>query len=308
MQLQGMLEIRRYIKETAPLIHCITNPISIHDCANIILAAGGRPIMAEHPAEVREITAVSSALMLNLGNITDARMESMKASLTEANQRHIPVLLDLVGVTCSSLRRDYAKQLLENGVFSVIKGNISEILAVAELPFHGTGIDAGVQDALSDANDDWYCRTARTLAFHLGCTVMATGKQDLIADSQDVFLVSNGNASLSGITGTGCMVGALTAAYLPGNSRKSVVRENRESKDIKMAGSQDNGSSRNTGNPAGTGTTAALLAAATMGIAGEHASGISRGPGSFQVNLLDEIYALGEDQLLSEARIRQHAF
>ena len=190
----------------------------------------------------------------------------------------------------------------------MIKGNISEILAVAELPFHGTGIDAGVQDALSDANEDWYCRTARTLAFHLGCTVMATGKQDLIADSQDVFLVSNGNASLSGITGTGCMVGALTAAYLPGNSRKSVVRENRESKDIKMAGSQDNGSSRNTGNPAGTGTTAALLAAATMGIAGEHASGISRGPGSFQVNLLDEIYALGEDQLLSEARIRQHAF
>ena len=74
----SIAEIRKYTKEAAPLIHCITNPISIHDCANIILAAGARPIMAEHPAEVAEITAVASALMLNLGNITDARIESIQ--------------------------------------------------------------------------------------------------------------------------------------------------------------------------------------------------------------------------------------
>ncbi len=134
----SIAEIRKYTKEAAPLIHCITNPISIHDCANIILAAGARPIMAEHPAEVAEITAVASALMLNLGNITDARIESIQRALKEANRRKIPVLLDLVGVTCSSLRREFARKLLTDGRFAVIKGNISEILAAADLPFHGT--------------------------------------------------------------------------------------------------------------------------------------------------------------------------
>ena len=114
----SIAEIRKYTKEAAPLIHCITNPISIHDCANIILAAGARPIMAEHPAEVAEITAVASALMLNLGNITDARIESIQRALKEANRRTIPVLLDLVGVTCSSLRREFARKLLADGRFA----------------------------------------------------------------------------------------------------------------------------------------------------------------------------------------------
>lgn len=140
MQLmKRMQEMRNYIRETQPLIHCITNPISIHDCANVILATGARPIMAEHPKEVEEITAVSSALMLNLGNITDVRMESMRLALAQANRDKIPVILDLVGVTCSHLRRRFAESLLEEGQFAVIKGNISEILAVASLPFHGTG-------------------------------------------------------------------------------------------------------------------------------------------------------------------------
>ena len=209
----SIAEIRKYTKEAAPLIHCITNPISIHDCANIILAAGARPIMAEHPAEVAEITAVASALMLNLGNITDASIESIQRALKEANRRKIPVLLDLVGVTCSSLRREFARKLLTDGRFAVIKGNISEILAAADLPFHGTGIDAGSQDAISQANEASYCTTAKKLAEHLGCTVMATGKLDLIADRNQAFLIANGHTALSGITGTGCMVGALTAAY-----------------------------------------------------------------------------------------------
>ena len=147
-QKPGIPEIREFTKNSAPLIHCITNPISIHDCANMILAVGARPIMAEHPEEVEEITEVSSALMLNLGNITDARIISMQRALSTANRKNIPVLLDLVGVTCSQLRRSFAKQLLSQGVFSVIKGNISEILAAAELPYHGTGIDAGKEDAM----------------------------------------------------------------------------------------------------------------------------------------------------------------
>ena len=272
----SIAEIRKYTKEAAPLIHCITNPISIHDCANIILAAGARPIMAEHPAEVAEITAVASALMLNLGNITDARIESIQRALKEANRRKIPVLLDLVGVTCSSLRREFARKLLTDGRFAVIKGNISEILAAADLPFHGTGIDAGSQDAISQANEASYCTTAKKLAEHLGCRVMATGKLDLIADRNQAFLIANGHTALSGITGTGCMVGALTAAYLPASVALAF-----------------------------TGTPAALLAAITMGISGEHAASGSKGPGSFQAALLDEVFCMTDSQLQNQAQIRR---
>lgn len=186
------------------------------------------------------------------------------------------MLLDLVGVTCSSLRREFARKLLADGRFAVIKGNISEILAAADLPFHGTGIDAGSQDAISEANEARYCTTAKKLADHLGCTVMATGKLDLIADRHQAFLIANGHTALSGITGTGCMVGALTAAYLPASVALAF-----------------------------TGIPAALLAAITMGISGEHAASGSRGPGSFQAALLDEIFCMTDSQLQNQAQIHR---
>ena len=108
--------------------------------------------MAEHPAEVTGITASAGALMLNLGNITDARIESMKRSMRTAMENKIPVLLDLVGVACSDLRLDLAKELLSIGHAAVLKGNMSELLAVSGLPSHAIGIDAGAQDALTAEN------------------------------------------------------------------------------------------------------------------------------------------------------------
>ena len=105
-------EVCGAVREKRPLIHCITNPISINQCANAILAAGARPIMAEHPAEVKEITETADALMLNLGSITDARMQSMEISLRAATEKGIPVVLDVVGTACSTLRREFAARLL----------------------------------------------------------------------------------------------------------------------------------------------------------------------------------------------------
>lgn len=297
--MKRMQEMRRYIKETQPLIHCITNPISIHDCANVILAAGARPIMAEHPEEVEEITAVSSALMLNLGNITDARMASMQISLREANRRNIPVMIDLVGVTCSTLRRRFAEKLLSEGKFTVIKGNISEILAVASLPFHGTGIDAGEEDAVSEENEKQRCEAAKKLAGQVGCTVLATGKTDLVASENHAFLVSNGDPALSGITGTGCMVGALTTAYLPAVSFSSAAVPATPAS--VTATSFPEGSD---GSDFQDADLAALLGVVTMGIAGERAAEISRGPGSFQAALLDEIFCLSDEELAKKAKIR----
>lgn len=302
MQLmKRMQEMRNYIRETQPLIHCITNPISIHDCANVILATGARPIMAEHPKEVEEITAVSSALMLNLGNITDVRMESMRLALAQANRDKIPVILDLVGVTCSHLRRRFAESLLEEGQFAVIKGNISEILAVASLPFHGTGIDAGAEDAISGENQSQRGEVAKSLAKTLGCAVLATGKKDLVAVSDQAFLVSNGDPALSGITGTGCMVGALTASYLPAVSIQSL----RSSIGTKATDSEHlvGDSYAESESAFSELVLSALLGVVTMGIAGEKATKVSRGPGSFQTALLDEIFCLSEEEFARKAWI-----
>lgn len=313
--------VRALVREKSPLIHCITNPISIHDCANVILAVGARPIMAEHPGETEEITRVSSALMLNLGNITDARMESTRLSLRTANACGIPVLLDLVGVTCSRLRREYAKELLKTGQFSVLKGNISELLAISGLPYHGTGIDAGAQDAVTDENEREICAAMAEFAAFRDCAVLATGKRDLIAGDGHAYLLENGDPMLSRITGTGCMVGAMTAAYLAGQealmrpeaTEREAALETPGKKTSDFADESD-GSAEKRANSAvesdissiviKPSCRAAVLGAALMGIAGEEAARRAKGPGSFQAELLDAICEIGEEEFYDRIRLR----
>ena len=287
---QRILQLRKRIKEEKPLIHCITNPISIHDCANVVLAVGARPIMAEHPAEVTDITASAGALMLNLGNITDARIESMKRSMRTAMENKIPVLLDLVGVACSDLRLDLARELLRIGH-----------LAVSGLPSHAIGIDAGVEDALTEENIDGVSEVLKAFSRNNQAIVLATGKQDFVTDGERVVLVQNGSAALSGITGTGCMVGALTAAFLPG-CEDNIAKEMTDSIEAGVWSGVEMELNGRSGNY----LAAAVLGTALMGIAGEEAEKISRGPGSFQVNLLDEIYGLSDRQLLDLLKIEMY--
>ena len=200
------------MEETAEnrLIHCITNPVSMNQCANAILSLGARPIMAEHPDEVTEITRTASSLLLNLGNITDARITSMRFALREANSKGIPVTLDAVGVACSSMRKTLAKLLMTFGRFTVIKGNYSEIMA------------------LYDAKDGIDTERVKTAALELSKTnntiVVATGKTDLIASGGDITSVEGGVPQMSRVTGTGCMLGAIIATYLADkNDAQSVI-------------------------------------------------------------------------------------
>ena len=131
-QLQNaLLKARNDLRETAPLIHCITNPIAINDCANGILAVGGKPIMAEHPDEVEEITCIAGALGVNIGNITDARRTSVLTSAKAAKTAGVPVSFDAVGVTCSALRRDLTHTLLREACPEILKSNDAEIRAIA---------------------------------------------------------------------------------------------------------------------------------------------------------------------------------
>lgn len=247
-----MREIRLAVHEKQPLIHCITNPISINQCANAILAIGARPMMAEHPSEVQEITETADALMLNLGNITDARMKSMKISLGAAKEKNIPVILDAVGVSCSKLRRDYIGELLEIAVPTVVKGNYSEIYALHHAAYRSSGVDA---DAAVDT--DAICHAAAELAKKHHAIILASGKKDIVTDGIRTVQIKNGTPQLSTITGTGCMLGALCGGYL------SVSPD----------------------------MNAAITACAVLGICGQLAQ-TDKGSGSFMVNLMDRISTL----------------
>lgn len=201
-----MNEVIKQVNERSPLIHCITNPISINACANAILAVGARPVMAEHPLEVSEITNGADALMLNLGNITDARIKSMQISGKTAKEKGIPILLDAVGVACSSLRRKLALRLIEIGRPTVIKGNYSEIVALMNPEYHAAGVDS---EKLGDITG-----IAAELAKKSGAVVLASGKKDIVTDGEKAVYIKNGCSQLSKLTGTGCMLGAICSAYL----------------------------------------------------------------------------------------------
>ena len=200
-------EIVNLVREKKPLVHCIMNPISINQCANAVLTVGAKPIMAEHPKEVEEITNVADALVLNLGNITDARMESMLISAKTASENNIPFVVDAVGISCSALRRDYIKRIIKYKP-KVIKGNYSEIKALYDSEYKSAVVDAYFADI--------YCtkEIAEMLAVKFNCIILASGKTDVITDGKNTFGVQNGTPQLAQITGTGCMLGALCGCYI----------------------------------------------------------------------------------------------
>lgn len=259
------------VRQRKPLIHCITNPISIHDCANVILAAGGRPIMAEHPKEVCQITKSAQALVLNLGNITDVRMESMNLSLYAAGRNGIPAVLDLVGIACSDLRFFYTQKLMQQGKPAILKGNMSEMLKMAGLPSHSIGVDAGEEDLFSEENRSRILPEFQKLSEETGAVLVVSGERDLIVGEGQIYFAANGAEMMSCITGTGCMLGALCGVYL------------------------------SEGEP----LTAALTAVSMMGVAGEMAAGEARGPGDFQSLFLNALYGMNENELQRRLQIER---
>lgn len=280
-ELLSQLEpILTYIQQEAPLIHCITNPISINDCANILLAIGARPIMAEHPYEVAEITAIAKSLALNLGNITDARMASMKISAAAAKDKGIPFVLDLVGLSCSRLRQKYAKELLQIAVPDIIKGNISELRTLLGLPTTpGMGVEAGQKEIVTKENALEYARIFQKQAREYHTLLLATGPIDLVVSSEEAYIIANGSNALASITGTGCMNNVLAGACLAGVHGISSQATNN--------------------------TLAAILSCLLLGIAGENIQDIylNQGPGSFHYSLMDSISKLTPQTIAQQSRI-----
>ena len=200
-----------------PLIHNITNYVTVNDCANIVLACGASPIMADAIEEVEEITAICSGLNINIGTLNSRTIGSMLLAGKCANELKHPVVLDPVGAGASKLRTDCAMQLLNEVAFTVIRGNISEIKTLASGSGTTKGVDADVADKVTEENMDEVVEFAKAFARKTGAIIAITGAIDIVADGNSAYCIENGHPMMSAITGTGCQLSAMTTAFVAAN-------------------------------------------------------------------------------------------
>ena len=206
------------VRKTTPLVHNITNYVTVNDVANVLLACGGSPIMSDDIQDVEDITSICGGLNLNIGTLNHNTIPSMFAAGKKANQLGHPVVLDPVGAGASALRTETALKLLEEVKFAVIRGNISEVKTLAAGSGKTRGVDADVADAVTEDNLDASVAFAKAVAARFGAVVAITGAIDLVADGETCSVIRNGRPEMGKITGTGCQLSGLTAAYVVANT------------------------------------------------------------------------------------------
>ncbi len=267
-------ECARRVRETVPLVHCITNYVTVNDCANALLACGGSPIMSDEPEDVRDITGICGGLVLNIGTLSRRSLEGMAAAGARATELGHPIVLDPVGAGASAMRTEAAASILDTMGVTVVRGNMSEIKAVAGAASATRGVDVDPADAVTNETLASSCAFARSLAEKLGCVVAITGAIDIVADAHRSVAVRNGVALMGKITGAGCMLSAVSGAYVAANPDDALMAE--------------------------------VAAIAGEGLAGEVAAsrmGTLDGNGSFRAYLLDALYNMGAEELVRGARV-----
>ena len=252
------------VRSEGPLVHNITNYVVMNNSANALLAIGASPVMAHWPREVEEMVSIAGALVLNIGTLDDGWLEGMKAAGAAASRRGIPIVLDPVGAGATKARTDACLELIRICSPTIIRGNASEIMAVAEAlcshntsgvkPVKSKGVDSSAES--TDAVE-----SAKRLAIKCGAVVVISGETDYITDGSVVHTVEGGDPIMTAVTGMGCTATALTGAFA------AVCKDP---------------------------LTAATATMAVMSLAGERAAAHSRGNGSMQINFLDELYNLSE--------------
>jgi len=194
------------IRERKPLVHQITNYVVMNETANATLAIGALPVMAHAPQEVEEMASAASALVLNIGTLSDEWIEAMIAAGLAANAAGVPVVLDPVGAGATEYRTDTCRRLLEVLELAVVRGNSAEIATLAGRPAEIRGVEAVGANGGPDL--------AREAAKSLGCVVAVTGPVDHVSDGETVNSVANGHELMATVTGTGCMSTAITGCFL----------------------------------------------------------------------------------------------
>ncbi len=260
-------KLMQQVKEKEPLVQCITNFVTVNDCANILLAIGATPTMAMDCREVEEAVAKVSALVCNMGAIE--HLESMLLAGKEANRLHIPVVLDPVGAGGTTLRQEAASLLIQAVQFAAIRGNASEIKAIAGIHSRGRGVDAAKEDIISENSLQKDIEIFEELAKRIHTVVAVSGPIDVITNGEQTMLIRNGCPTMARITGSGCMLTTLMGAFCGANEEQIFE--------------------------------AAALAVAVMGIAGELAEEKriqnKTGNATFRNALIDAIFNITAEQI-----------
>lgn len=210
-------EIIENVRKKTPLIHNITNYVTVNDVANAILAVGASPIMADEPDEAADITTICNGLNINIGTLHKSSIESMKLAGKKAEELHHTIVLDPVGAGASPLRTNTAIALMDSIHFDVVKGNVSELKALALGSTTTKGVDADAADAVSDANLDEMVAFTKDYAKKANRIIAITGAIDLVSDGEKCFVIRNGVKAMSSITGTGCMLSGILTAFVAAN-------------------------------------------------------------------------------------------
>lgn len=212
-----MKKILENVRANVPLVHFITNYVTVNDVANMMLACGGSPIMSDEVLDVEDITSICNATVINIGTLNQNTIEGMLAAGKKANALGHPVILDPVGAGASKFRTETTFKLLKEIQFAVIRGNISEIKTVYSGSGTTQGVDADVADVVTDENLEETIAFAKQLSKTTGAIIAITGAIDIVADSENAYITRNGVADMSKITGTGCMLDGVIAGYLAAN-------------------------------------------------------------------------------------------
>lgn len=266
-------EMLENVRKKSPLIHNITNYVTVNDCANILLACGASPIMADDENEVEEITTICGGLNINIGTLNQRTIPAMQKAGVKANELGHPILLDPVGVGASTLRTKTAQELMKYINFTVIRGNISEIKTLARGTGTTRGVDADISDSVTKENLSQTVAFAKAFSKKTGAIIAITGAIDIVADESRAYCIFNGHPMMSSITGTGCQLSALTTAFVTANQETPLE--------------------------------AVVAAVCTMGICGEKAyERLSEqdGNATYRNYIIDAVYHLLGDELEEKAR------
>ncbi len=264
------------VRQSVPLVHCITNYVTVNDCANALLACGGSPIMSDEPLDVEDITSICGGLVLNIGTLNANTIQGMRLAAAKATQLGHPIVLDPVGAGASALRTETASELLDAYGISVIRGNMSEVRALAGASSTTRGVDVDPGDVVTEDNLAESAAFARDVAKRAYAVVAITGAIDIVATETDAFAVRNGSALMGKITGAGCMLSAVCGAYAVAG--QDALLE------------------------------ATLAAVCGMGVAGEMAAARMTpacGNGSFRTYLLDALFNMDGNALEKHAKVEQ---
>lgn len=194
------------VRTEKPLVHHITNWVTIYDCANVVKVFGASPVMAHAKEEVADMVQLASSLVLNIGTLTTELVESMILAARAANNKGLPIVLDVCGAGATPLRDHAVGKILDSARISIIKGNASEIARTAGLDIQTKGVDS------TDVQQDM-TQLAQKLANKWQATVVVTGREDLVTNGQRLYKITNGTEIMSRIVGTGCMATSVIGTF-----------------------------------------------------------------------------------------------